>query len=375
MSGPIDWLRRREGSRLAILALIVAAVLYVALNVATDLGLRGYQLDLTENRLYTLSSGTQQTLGQLDEPIELRLYFSKSLRDAVPQYAVYHARIEELLNRYAEIGKGNLVVRSLDPEPFSDAEDRAVADGLQGVPVTQAGDMGYFGLAGSNAIDGHETIGFFGLEREPFLEYDLTRLINGLANSNKPLVGIISALPPPPDGRPGSSRTPQALTVLSQLQQFFAVEELPPDIDAIPEGVDVLLVLHLGGVSGDAIREIDRFVRSGGPALVMVDPVPEAIPPHSPPLVETATAQDLERLLTSWGIKLLDGKVAGDLNAARRVSTGAGGAIADYLAWLALPRSAVDENDPVMASVERLNFATAGILEALPDETTTVSPL
>ncbi len=373
MSGPIAWIRRREGSRLALAGLVVAAILFAAVNLIADRGFRGDQIDLTQNHLFTLSDGTRYTLAHLDEPIHVRLYFSKNLRDNVPQYAAYYARVKQILDRYVELAGGRLVVTLLEPEPFSDAEDRAVADGLQGVPVTQAGDMGYFGLAATNSTDGHDKIGFFSLEREPFLEYDLTKLILGLSEATKPVVGVISALPPQGGGRPGMPPTPMQITLLKELDEFFTVEQLSPDASEISDKVNVLFVLNLGGLTDTALRAVDGFVASGKPALVLVDPVIESVPPHAPQLVEPAPPADMEKLLAAWGVRLVNDKVAGDLDTARRVS--AGGTIADYVAWLSLPKSAVDTNDPVMASIERLNFATAGILEPVAGATTTLTPL
>lgn len=374
MSGPLDWLRRREGSRLAILGLAVAAVLFVCVNVIANRAFEREQVDLTENQLFTLAAGTKHVLANLDEPINVRLYFSRTLGDAVPQYAAYYARVKALLDRYVDLSGGKLVLTVLDPEPFSDAEDRAVADGLQGVPINQAGEQGYFGLAASNATDGHDKIGFFGLERERFLEYDLTKLVLGLTETKKPVIGVMSALPPE-GGRPGAPPSPPQLTLLNQLGEFFTVEDVAADASEIPADVTTLFVLHLAGMSENALKAIDKFVAAGHPALVLVDPVLESVPPHMPPPVDPASPEQVNKLLAAWGLRLVDGKVAGDLDAARRVTTGYGGGAVDYVAWLSLPKTAVDTSDPVMASIERLNFATAGILERLGDATTTITPM
>ena len=85
---------------------------------------------------------------------------------------------------------------------------------------------------------------------------------------------------------------------------------------------------------------------------------------------------DLNKLLQAWGVKLLDGKVAGDIDAARRVSTGErGGVVGDYVAWLTLGRSNVDAEDPTMANVERLNLATSAILDPVEQSALKVTPL
>ena len=373
MSGPLAWLKRREGSRLAVLGLAVAAVLFVAVNIIASIGGRGAQLDLTEGGLFTIADGTRATLTGLREPIDMRLYFSQALGDASPPYAAYHARVKELLERYVNLAAGNLRVQELDPEPFSDAEDRAVGDGLQGVPVTQAGDLGYFGLAGSNQTDGQDVIPFFNLERERFVEYDLTKLIHGLAAAKKPVLGVISALPPERDPQGMPTQAPN-LMLLSQLGEFFSVETLSPDSESIPDDVQVLLVIDLKGINESALKAVDRFVHAGKPALVLVDPVLESLPGHGPIATQPAPPEQVEKLLAAWGLRLVPDKVAGDLDAARRVAVGRGGA-ADYVAWLSLTRANVDITDPVMASVERLNLATAGILEKVEGAKTTISPL
>ena len=93
------------------------------------------------------------------------------------------------------VSGGKLRLEFYDPEPFSDTEDRALAYGLQGVPVDQGGVQVYFGLAGSNLEDDERTIAFFQPERERFLEYDLTKLVYDLSNPKRPVIGVMSSLP------------------------------------------------------------------------------------------------------------------------------------------------------------------------------------
>lgn len=368
------WLRKHEGSTLAVAGLIVAAVLFLAVNVFANAAFRGAQLDLTGNKLYTLADGTRRTLDSIGEPIDLKLYFSPALRDAAPRYGAYYDRVRELLQRYRDLSGGKVRLHLLNPEPFSDAEDRAVAEGLQGVPVSSAGDVGYFGLVGTNATDGRASIAFFNLEREPFVEYDLTKLVYGLAHPDLPVLGVLSGIPLNPQqfGMPGSSEPPPML--FDQLREFYTIEDLEPNLAAIPERLRLLMVIQPSQLGEDALRAIDRFVQGGGKALVIVDPLVESAAAALPP--DDASARAAAALLRSWGLILLPDKVAGDLDAARRVSAGPRSAnVGDYVAWLTLGPSAFDADDPILASVERINLATAGVLEKAPDATTQVTPL
>ena len=192
-----------------------------------------------------------------------------------PPYAAYHARVRELLQRYVTLSNGKLSLELLEPEPFSDAEDRAVADGLQGVPLNQAGELGYFGLAGSNSTDGHAVVPFFNVEREPFLEYDLTKLIHGLANPGSAGAGrhLGSAHEAAHGGMPRAA--PPPLLVLDQIREFFTVEDIEPETATIADKVKTLMIADLKGLSGDALRAVDRFVHDGGRALVFADPLVE----------------------------------------------------------------------------------------------------
>jgi ABC-type uncharacterized transport system involved in gliding motility auxiliary subunit len=369
----VEWLKRQEGSRLAVAALFVGAILFLAVNVLAGTALRGAQLDLTEDRLYTISEGTKRTLRAIDEPITLRLYYSRNLGEAAPQYGAYHNRIRELLLRYADLSGGKLQVQMLDPEPFSDAEDQAVADGLQGVPVNQAGTLGYLGLSGTNSTDGRAVIPFFNLQRETFVEYDLTKLIYGLANPKLPVIGLISGLPPTATvaGQRGG-RSLQLL--LEQMRSFFEVRDLEAGLTQVPADVKTLMVVAPQFLEEDMLRAIDRFVHDGGPAIVFLDPVVESNP--NPDMVDPGTTEELQTLLGAWGLRLVPDRIAGDLDFARQVTTGDRSApVSDYVAWLSLAAPAFDSGDPVFANVRRLNLASAGILEPVEGTALKVTPL
>jgi len=371
----MGWLKRHEGAGLAVAGLALAAILFVAVNIFADRNLRGIQLDLTEGRLFTFADGTRRALAAIDEPVDLSLYYSPALGEAAPRYGAYHDRVRELLRQYAALSGGKVRLKLINPEPFSDAEDRAIAEGLQGIPVTAAGAMGYFGLVGVNALDGRQVMPFFTIEREQFLEYDVTKLIQGLTHPDLPQLAVLSGLPLDPAAGmpPGMGGGGGRPALLDQLNEFFLVEELDPALATIPDRFRLLLLIDPSRLPPDVLRAVDRFVHDGGRALVIVDPLTESLP--LPP-VEGTSLDDLDALLKAWGIALARDKVAGDLDAARRVNAGGRpGNVGDYVAWLSLGVGAFDVGDPVLANVERINLATAGVLEALPGATTRIQPL
>ncbi|CCQ75587.1 Gldg family protein [Magnetospira sp. QH-2] len=354
-----------DRTRLAILGLLLGAIILMAVNVFSNVAFRGWRLDLTEDRLYTLAPSTHQVLADIDEPVRLRLYYSDILTEAVPGLTPYYRRIRELLEHYRDLSGGRVILEIIHPQPFSDDEDRAVAAGLQGLPVNDAGDLAYFGLEGTNAVDGLEVVPFFSPEREAFIEYDLTRMVHVLSQARRPVIGLISTLPL--DG--GVSERGWVITDL--MREFFEVRNLGTNFRRLDPSVDLLMVVHPRDLPDRIVYAIDQFVLGGGRALVFVDA-------HAERGFGPARFSDFNQLLKTWGLRLRPGEVAGDRDAARRVSTtGSDGraVVSDYVAWLTLEPEHMDSNDAVTGDLKTVNIATAGILEALPDRDTRVTPV
>src|ERR1700692_4480493 len=174
--------------------LIALTVLFLGIVMLSNVGLRGMRVDLTQNKLYTLSPGTQQVLTELKEPVNLYFYFSReAAAKQAPLVMPYATRVREFLEELAARAGGKIHLRVVDPQPFSDDEDRAAEYGLQSLQAG-GGDALYFGLAGSNSTDGRSTIPSFQADREEFLEYDVAKLINELGTPKKPVIGLLSAI-------------------------------------------------------------------------------------------------------------------------------------------------------------------------------------
>lgn len=372
-------MRFSRGAR-ALTALLLAAVLFVAVNVIADKTLRTTRIDLTDQHLYTLSQGTRDTLKKLDEPIVMRFYYSPQLGDEIASYGVYAQRVREMLEEYEAASNGKIELQMLNPEPFSPVEDRAVAFGLQGVPVDQGGEQVYFGLAATNSTDDQQTIPFFQPERERFLEYDLTKLVHSLAFPKKPVVGLMTALPLEGDLMAAMQGRPMVpYVVIEQLQQLYDVQSVSTEVDKVPDNVDVLMVVHPQSLPDKTLYAIDQFVLKGGRALVFVDPDLQTQQMHpsqlNPPGMPTDS--DMEKLLNAWGLRLVPKMVAGDLPAARKVNAGTDQRVVpvDYVAWLALKKANFNADDQVTGDLSTITMATPGILEPTEGAKTSFEPL
>jgi ABC-type uncharacterized transport system involved in gliding motility auxiliary subunit len=361
----------------------LALILLLCVNLIASNALRNSRIDLTQQRLFTISPGTRTILRTIDEPISVRLYYSRRLGEASAPYARYFERVRALLEQYRDIAGGKLELSIFDPEPFSDAEDRAVAAGLRGVRLNQEGEVGYFGLTGTNATDNDVTIPFFTTDREPFLEYDITKLIYGLANPKKRVIGLISGVPLDGGINPmammggGRQQTPPQM-IMEQIRDFFEIRTLTQDLKDIPSDVDVLMIAQPDRLNADAAYAIDQFVLGGGKVLAFVDPVAEVGARMGPMGIGGGgPSADFIKLLKAWGVDFDPGKAVGDIATARRVQFGGGlrPVVTEYVAWMTLDRGSIDSKDVLSGGIERLNLASAGFLSKTDGATTDVSPI
>ena len=110
-------------------ALVLLLVIFVSFNLFANTMFRSARLDLTENALFTLSPGTRNILAKLDEPVALKFYYSQEQAADSPAVRLLAGRVRDMLEEMVNAANGRLTLEIIDPAPFSEAEDRAVARG------------------------------------------------------------------------------------------------------------------------------------------------------------------------------------------------------------------------------------------------------
>ncbi len=368
-------------STTSILALVLAAILFLSVNIFTSNNLRSARLDLTEDGLYTLSQGSKRILEQIPEPIRLRFYFSEKAALQLPNIKSYGLRVRELLEEYVNLSDGKIHLEVIDPEPFTEAEDDAVRLGLQAVPLG-TGDSLYFGLVATNTIDDRQVVPFFSREKEAFLEYDLTRLLFNLSDPKKPVVGLISGLKMNADASPMMrfSGGPQPWAIIGAIRDIFDLRTLDPRLGVIPKDVDILMIAHPLGLDERSLYGIDQFVMAGGRTLIFVDPFSEVTARAQQGRGQQGVAMassEFEKLLNTWGVSVATDHVIGDFDAAQQVNAGSGGQtrVVRYLVWLQLAAANLNADDVVTADLGPMIMANAGAIKPLPEAGTEVTPL
>ena len=357
--------------------LLLIALAFLLFNAFSGLVFTHARLDFTEQKLYTISEGTKTILEGLDKPIELDFFYSDEATKGLVALRNYARRVEELLRAYERESGGKLKLHVVDPEPFSEEEDRAAELGLQAVPLNQGGDKVYFGLAATNAEGRTQSIPFFALDQEEFLEYELSRLVQSLASPQMPVVGVLSDLPITGGFDMRTQQATPPWTVLEQIRQLFHIESLERNVDMIPANVSVLMLVHPKALPEPTLYAIDQFVMRGGKLLVFLDPYSEADPgmgfmPGEP---GDGKGSNLTPLLKAWGVHMAPDQVVLDAANAMSVGVGEERRPVRHPGWLSLPQQTMDADDVTTASLESLTMATAGFLEPLENATTRFTPL
>lgn len=360
-------------------ALALLAILFLALTMLSSTLLTGARLDLTENRLYTLSPGTIKLLRAIEEPITLDFYFSEAASSELPQVRNFARRVQELMDEMARRSNGSLQVRRIDPRPFSEEEDQATRFGLEAVPTGRGGDSLYLGVVGTNLLDGVEVFPFISPAREAFLEYELARMIHILSRPDRPRVGLLSGLPMAGgfDMQTGQRREPWV--IYEQIEQMFSIERVSRSADELPDNIDALVLVHPRNLSEGLLRDIDRFVLEGGRLLVFVDPFAEADPGPDPTDPMSALTADryssLEPLFASWGLIFDTDVFVADLGQALQVSMQQGRTAVRHPAIIGVSGARMNPDDVTTGELDSINLASAGALLLAEDSTLSLEPL
>ncbi|OOG61262.1 ABC transporter [Rhodanobacter sp. B04] len=368
----------RRGALYAGLMLLV--LVFVPLIVVSSRWLHASRIDLTTDKLYTLTPGTLQIVDTLQRPLRLTLYFSEHATRDLPQLRSYEQRVNEMLQEMVARSHGRIRLQVIDPVPYSDDEASAEGGGLTAANGGSNGERVFFGLAGSATVastDGETVektlaIPFFDPARETFLEYDIAKLLYELNQASKPPIGVVSALPVA--GNPALGQP--VWTAIKQLDQLFDMRMLDAaTLKHVDDGIKVLLLIHPKQLTLDAQYAIDQYVLRGGHLAVFVDPDAEL--DATPYAAESPTfpdhSSDLPHLFAAWGVLYDPRKVVLDRSRALQIELA--GSSLNHPAMLDLGAQELNRNDAITASLQRINVSSAGYFDLAADAHTRLIPL
>ena len=329
------------------------------------------RIDLTEDRLYSLSEGTLSILSSLNEPIELMFFYSDSATEDVPQLRTYGNRVQELLREIVIASEGNLSLRLIDPEPFSEEEDLATQYGVRAVPVTQGGEGVYFGLVAAQGgadvpdpLRATETMPLIRPDQEEFLEYEFMKIITQVSNPERTVIGLVTQLDIDGGFDPMTGQGTQQWMIMDLVRQLYDVRRIDVSSDSIEEDVDILMIVHPQGLSDRFLYAIDQHILRGGDALLFLDPNADSMVGRSPQgnLIPAGMSSELPGLLDAWGLEFDNSKVLTDNELALRVMMGQGQRAVPHLGMLGVQGNFLTQGDIITNRLETINLSSAGAI-------------
>jgi ABC-type uncharacterized transport system involved in gliding motility auxiliary subunit len=360
---------RKTGGGIGLLILVVLCVNIIAARVHG-------RIDVTAEKVYTLSDGTKDIIKDLKNDVEIKFYFSRSIKELPVQIKTYASRVEEVLGEYAARSGGRITVSFIDPKPDTDDEEWARKYGVQGVALPTASEM-FFGVV---FLQGtlENAIPYLDPRREEFLEYDLSEALLHSQKSEKHKVGILSSLPIMNSSGMGDGQEQGEWAFVTELRKSFEVSEVATTVENISKDLSVLIVYHPKNLSDSTLYAIDQFVVQGGRLIVAVDPMSRVDLMHQAraqqnPSGPPETSSDLKKLFDAWGIVYDSQQLVGDIE--HSVMINAGGQELNYPFFINFTTEGLSKSSVTTGNLTSFMFAEGGFLDVKPESGSTLEPL
>jgi ABC-type uncharacterized transport system involved in gliding motility auxiliary subunit len=372
--------RFRNSLNTTALALLAIATVVAANLLATPL--RGLRVDLTEDQVYSLSGGTRQMLQELQRPVELKFFQSRGAADMPVQLKQYAERVADLLREYDSFGGKNVQLTVVHPEPLSDEEEWARKYGLQ------AGNTGNYGAdsfyLGVVAVSGsrESVLPFLTPADEGRLEYNLSRAIHEVTREKPLQIGVFSSLPifgepmNPMFMMQSMQRPTPPWLVIQQMRQMFGLTQIESLEENLPEGLDVLMLVHPKDLSEQALYRIDQHVVRGGKLIVLVDPLcftEQLNAPQQQRMMGMGFSSDLPTLFPHWGLTYDAGMALADLKLAAEQTAARGGL--RHPLWLLARADSLNQDEIPTQDLEVVQIGMAGAFSVEAKDGITAYPL
>ncbi len=364
--------------RAIIGAVCILIIAFCAISICQNIG-KSWKADVTDQNLYTLSDGTKSILSRLHQKIVIKLYYAKTAAlkgpDQIKFFNNYYEFVKSLLEEYVATAKGMIELEVIDPRPFSQDEVDALQYGLKRFSITEEESF-FFGLVVRTPFGVEKAISFFSPDRQNFVEYDISYLIDTAITRQKKKLGIMSSLPVMGQDispymaqmmRMQNQRPEPPWTIVEQLRRKYEVTSIATDVNEIKD-VDILLVIHPKELPKQALFAIDQFVLKGGKTIVCVDPHcmvdrPDrmAMQMGRPP----SQKSNLDVLLRTWGLEMPEDTFAGDKNLMLAWPGGPNRRPENLIGFLNLTPNwnCFNNENVITAELNQVNILFAGVLK------------
>ena len=366
--------------RAIIGVVLVLIITFSAISICQNIG-SSLKVDITELNLYSLSDGTKSTLAKLNQPIKVKLYYAETASqkgpDQIRYFNNYFQFVKTLLEEYVAESNGMIDLKLIDPRPFSEDETDAIKYGLQKFPITEEESF-FFGLVVQTQFGTERSIPFFSPDRQKFIEYDISYLIDNSITRKKSRVGILSSLPVMGDDTSGymaqmmqmqGQQPKPAWTFVEQLRNKYEVNKIETEIEEITD-TDILIVIHPKDLPEKTLFAIDQFVLKNGRAVICLDPHCFADPPDKMALQSghiPSQSSELDKLIGTWGLKMRPNTFAGDRSLALKAAVRPDQRPETMIGFLELSAECFNVDSVITADLNQIRLLFPGVLEEVDD--------
>lgn len=289
-----------------VLVLILFFIGFFGLNIIANNTLRQISYDFTEEKYLSLTKNTKNILRKLERPVIAKLYYSPVLGQRNPEVQHIFDQIRLILKQYKTFAHGNFDYKIYTPKFLDKEEDKALADGLQPIPLIDINQNALFGISFSDSLTNKSVIPFFSPERLPFLEQDLTSNIYKLHHKKK-TVAVLSSLPVGGNIREDNV-TIKKWEIIRCIEELYNVVFItkPEELD---KKYDALMIIHPYALSDKLVEKIKKQTK----VLLLMDVADEASRLYSP-FGGQFISSNLSSLADYWGINFYSMNVAADFD-------------------------------------------------------------
>ena len=261
------------------------AIIVALVSIGAVVARPSWRLDVTAEQLHSLSAETLALLDELptDRPVFIQAFISPIVPEPLVQT---RSNLNSVLQEINALAGPRVEVLIDDTESFSDAaRDARETFGIIPRPVRDVSSARsevqevFLGLAFTCGAE-EQVIGFF--DRGLPAEYEIMRSIRVVAGTERRRVGIVKTMLDLVGGVNFQQNqfAPQ-WSVVAELRKQYEVYQVDPDYPIDPE-LDAILVPLPSSLQTDQMENITNFIRSGKPAMILVDPLPTVDPRLSP---------------------------------------------------------------------------------------------
>ena len=276
--GKRHWPRQADGYPMWLHHLVrTVALIIVVISLNAVLGRTNFRLDVTAERLHSLSDTTRKLIRELpeDRPVFIQAYVSPDIPE---QFVQTRENLLGTLNEVDSIGGSRVQVLIEDTKPFTQAaRDAREKFGIvpRSIPNLGSAQTSYsdvfLGVAFTSGAQEH-VIPF--VDRGLSVEYEITRSIRVVAKTDRKKIGVLSTEAKLFGGF--DFQTMQSIlgwSIVEELKKQYEVVQVS-SFGPIPEDLDALLVALPSSLPQGEMDDLLAYIQEGNPTLLLIDPLP-----------------------------------------------------------------------------------------------------